>query len=75
MIEPDARPLTWPVRLIRWTMILWLTSLTACTTIVAGNFCDVYRVVDMPGEQAKRLDRKYQDRILSNEKFQFENCP
>ncbi len=55
-------------------MILCLTNLTGCTAPVAGNFCDVYRVVDMPGGQAKRLDRKYQERILSNERYQFRHC-
>ena len=50
-------------------------SLTACTKPVAiGDFCDVYTVVDIPGTQAAMLDRQYQERILTNELYQFEVC-
>ena len=52
---------------------IWCMSLTGCAT-VAGDFCDVYRVVDMPGSQAALLERQYQDRILANEVYQFEHC-
>lgn len=55
-------------------MIIWLVSLTACTTS-AGNFCDVYTVVDMPGSEAVKLERKYQERILTNELYEYQNCP
>lgn len=48
-------------------------SLTGCGT-VAGDFCSVYQVVDMPGAQAAQLDRQYQERILANETYQFEHC-
>lgn len=48
-------------------------SLTGCAT-VAGDFCDAYRVIDMPGAQAARLDRQYQERILANEIYQFRHC-
>lgn len=55
-------------------MMIFLASLTSCTTIV-GDFCDVYTVIDMPDFEAKKLERQYQDRILANEKYEFKNCP
>lgn len=53
-------------------MTLLLASLTACTTRVVGDFCDVYTRVDMPGSEAQKLERKYQERILINELTYFE---
>lgn len=42
-------------------------SLIGCTTKIDGNFCDLYTQVDMPGVEAKKLERPYQERILANE--------
>lgn len=76
MIEPDAKPQRWLIKWIGWILMLSTTSLIGCTRhVVVGNFCDVYQVVDMPGEQSKRLDEIYKNRILKNELYEFENCP
>ena len=56
-------------------MIVWLPSLTACASSGAGDFCDIYTVVDMPTAQAVRIDRVYQERILTNELYQIRHCP
>lgn len=56
--------------------MLSTTSLIGCTRhVVVGSFCDVYQVVDMPGEQSERLDEIYKNRILKNELYEFEKCP
>lgn len=55
-------------------MIACLLLLTGCTTKNVGNFCDVYVEVDMDSKQATRLDRVYQERILANELYYFDNC-
>lgn len=54
-------------------MTLLLASLTACTTTIVGDFCDIYTKVDMPGSEAAKLERKYQERILINE-LKHEDC-
>lgn len=43
-------------------------------SVVVGDFCDVYQVVDMPGSEAEKLGRKYQERILANELWSFNKC-
>lgn len=55
-------------------LTICLASLTGCAKIVVGNFCDVYTVVDMPGSEAAKLERQYQERILANERYQFNEC-
>lgn len=60
-----------------WMMMLSLLSLTGCTIFErrsAGNFCDVYTVVDLPRSEAEKLERRYRDRILANELHQFQRC-
>lgn len=42
-------------------------SLIGCTTKIDGSFCDLYTRVDMPGTEAKKLERMYQERVLANE--------
>lgn len=42
-------------------------GLIGCTTVIDGSFCDLYTRVDMPGSEAQKLERKYQERILANE--------
>lgn len=54
-------------------MIVLSLSLTACTTTIVGDFCDIYTKVDMPGSEAQKLERKYQDRTLANE-LMYEGC-
>lgn len=54
--------------------MLSLLSLTGCGTLGAGSFCDSYTVVDMPGSEAGKIERQYRDRILANERYQFDNC-
>ena len=54
--------------------ILLLMSLASCTTTVVGDFCDKYTVIDMHPADAEKLERKYQDRILANEKIAFNSC-
>lgn len=62
-----------------WMMMLSLLSLTGCGLLgekkSAGSFCDVYTVVDMPREQAARIDQPYRGRILANERWESGNCP
>lgn len=61
-----------------WMTMLSLLSLTGCGLLDvkgAGSFCDNYTVVDMPSEQAARVDQPYRGRILSNERLQFDRCP
>lgn len=53
---------------------IWCVNLTGCATNAAGDFCDIYRVVDMPGAQAALLERQYQERILVNETYQADHC-
>lgn len=55
-------------------LIASLTSLTACTTRVVGDFCDVYTVVDMTRIEAERLNEPYRSRILSNELYEYKMC-
>lgn len=58
-------------------MLALLLSLTGCGILkpnVVGDFCDVYREVDMPSSEAVKLDRKYQDRIIANEIWHFNKC-
>lgn len=50
-----------------------LLSLTGCAT-VSGDFCDVYRAVGMPGSQAAKLERQYQEPILANELYRSRYC-
>lgn len=55
--------------------ILLLMSFAGCTTtVVVGDFCDRYTVIDMHPDEAEKLERKYQDRILANEKLAFNDC-
>lgn len=53
-------------------MMICIASLTGCT-IVSGNFCDVYNEVGMTGDQARKIDRVYAERILVNE-LMYERC-
>lgn len=48
-------------------MMSLLLSLIGCTTKIDGSFCDLYTQVDMLGAEAKKLERTYQERILTNE--------
>lgn len=54
-------------------MMSLLLSLIGCTTVIDGSFCDLYMRVDMPGNEAKNLERSYQERILANEMV-YEQC-
>lgn len=64
---------------LRWMTTLSLLSLTGCGLLderkSAGSFCDNYTVVDMPSEQAARVDQPWRGRILANELLQFDHCP
>lgn len=64
---------------IRWMMMINLLSLTGCGLfggkIGGGSFCDVYTVIDMPSEQAARIDQPYRGRILANERWEVGSCP
>lgn len=57
-------------------MTVLLTSLSACTMldVKSGDYCDIYTVVDLPPDQAVLLERKYQERILANEVYEFMKC-
>lgn len=67
--------MNWLRKYLKWVTVIYCLSLTGCTTTGAsGDFCDVYRVIDMPSSQAALLDRKYQERILVNERYQFKHC-
>lgn len=48
--------------------------LTSCATSGVGDFCDAYTVVDMPGSEAVKIERRYQERILANELYQWRHC-
>lgn len=41
---------------------------------IDGSFCDLYTRVGMPGAEAQKLERAYQERILVNE-LMYEKCP
>lgn len=55
-----------------------LLSLTGCGIFGekknAGNFCDVYTIIDMPSSEAQKLEPVYRDRILANERWEVGNC-
>ena len=55
-------------------MIGLLLSLIGCTTAIDGSFCDLYTQVDIPGSEAQKLERMYQERVLANE-LVYERCP
>lgn len=61
-----------------WMTILSLLSLTGCGLLdgqrSGGSFCDNYTVVDMPSEQAARIDQPYRGRVLANERWELGNC-
>lgn len=55
--------------------MICVTLLTGCMGNVAGDFCAIYTVVDMPGDEAVKLERRYQERILANELYEARYCP
>lgn len=55
-------------------LMICLLSLMGCAKNGAGDFCAAYVVVDMPGSEAAKLERQYQERILANELWHFNRC-